>query len=103
MRGGRGNFPRKKLAIGRNVFPDGEEESDETGAGRGRGKPKLAIGRNVFNDPSETSGGRGEGRGRFSKKRGVAVGRGDQGGTAEQLVGRNVTCLQQLFEEQEEF
>lgn len=75
VRGGRGNFPRKKLAIGRNVFPDGEEESDETGAGRGRGKPKLAIGRNVFNDPSETSGGRGEGRGRFSKKRGVAVGR----------------------------
>ena len=43
----------------------------------------------------------------FQRGRGVEVGRGDQGGTGEggpagQLVGRNVDCLQQLFEEQKE-
>jgi len=56
------------MAIGRNIFPDGE---DESGFGRGRGRAKLAIGRNVFND--ETPG-RGGGRGRFPRKN-VAIGR----------------------------
>ena len=69
MRGGRGHFPRKKLAIGRNVFPEGDDDGFEGGRGRG----KLAIGRNVFPDPSESS--RGNNRGRFKKQRGFAVGR----------------------------
>ena len=37
----------------------------------------------------------------FQRGRGVEVGRGE-GGPAGQLVGRNVDCLQQLFEEQKE-
>lgn len=71
LRCGKGNFPRKKLANGRNGFPTGDEDLDFA---KGCGKSKLAFVRNVFIGPSRGGGGNGRARGRFSGKK-VAIGK----------------------------